>query len=385
MQKPEVLILLGARQVGKSTLMEALMDSAKKRGLSLRSFNLEFPRDLLFFSRPEIDLFDELAGTPDSIIFIDEFHYLKNASKVFKAIYDLKKNIKIVACGSSSLEIHKHLKESLAGRRRLFRVYPLIWKEWQQTKGDFDKFLIYGGMPGLIHLESRDEKIEYLSQIVQTYIMKDVKGLIREENIRAFNHMLFFLAENQGQMVPTSSIAGEIRVNNRTVERYLEVLEQTYVIYRLDSFSGKLSNELKKSKKYYFYDNGIRNSLLKNFSPLKNRKDKGFLYESYVFLELSARLKSNGEIRFWRTKRGDEVDFVWVEDTCPIPIEVKSHVSPDRIPSSLLKFLKTYTRAPYGIVLNCRVSRDITWGDNVIKFRSFKEFFAGCELARDFV
>ena len=371
--EPEILILLGARQVGKSTLMEDLMAAAKKQGRPFRSFNLEFPEDLLFFSRSEVELFGELTRKPNLIIFVDEFHYLKNASKVFKGIYDLKKNIKIVACGSSSLEIHKHLKESLAGRRRIFKIHPLVSEEWKQTKGAWDKFLIYGGMPGLLHKKSREEKIEYLFQIVQTYIMKDVKGLIREENIRAFNHLLFFLAENQGQVMPTSNIAREIRVTSKTVEHYLDVLEQTYVLHKIVSYSGNLSNELKKSKKYYFYDNGVRNSLLKNFAPLERRKDVGFLYESHVFLELHARLKANVDIRFWRTKRGDEVDFVWVEDRIPIPIEVKSQASPDRPPNALIKFLNAYSDSPWGMIFNPRHSKDLKFEGKTIKMRTFRE------------
>lgn len=141
LDRPDVLILLGARQVGKSTLMEDLMLLAKRERRSFKFYNLEFPQDLLFFSREERQLFDEFTRKSNTFLFIDEFHYLKNASKLFKGIYDLKKNIKIIASGSSSLEAHKHLKESLAGRRNIFSVYPLSWSEWKQTKGSFKNFI----------------------------------------------------------------------------------------------------------------------------------------------------------------------------------------------------------------------------------------------------
>ena len=371
--KPGIFILLGARQVGKSTLMEDLIKLAKKKRYPYKTFNLELPDDLLFFSRSESELFNKLTKNSNTILFIDEFHYLKNASKLFKGIYDLKKNIKIVASGSSSIEIHKHLKESLAGRRNLFKVYPLCWEEWHQTKRSLDEFIVYGGLPGLIHLNNKTEKIEYLYQMIQTYLLKDAKGLIKEENIRALNHILFFLAENQGQIIPTSNLAREVRLTSRTIEKYLEILEQTFVVYGLNSFSGNLSNELKKSKKYYFYDNGIRNCLLKNFTTLDKRIDKGFLLESHAFLEFHKKLRPNVDLRFWRTKQGEEIDFIWIEDTQPIPIEIKSNFSGKTIPKHLLKFLKTYPNSPYGVILNKKTSVDIKNGEFLIKIRRFEE------------
>ena len=372
LEQPHVLILLGARQVGKSTLMEMLMEVAHRGSRPLRSFNLEFPDDLLFFSKTEAEIFDDLTAESNAIIFIDEFHYLKNASKIFKAIYDKKKNIKVVASGSSSLEIHKHLKESLVGRKKTVRIYPLNWDEQQAVCDDIQDFIIYGGMPGLVHLDSKDEKIEYLAQIVQTYLMKDIKALIKEENIRAFNHLLFYLAENQGQVSPMSNMAREIRVTNKTIEHYLNLLEQTFVLYGVHSFSRKLGNELKKSRKYYFYDTGIRNSLVKNFSPLSQRDDIGSLYETYIFLELYQMRKANTELRFWRTKQGDEVDFIWIENQYPIPIEVKT--SDKGLPhKGMIKFLQSYPEAPYGLIFNREKEDDWEWQGHQLKLRKFSQ------------
>ena len=385
LSQPDILILLGARQVGKSTLLEEMAQSACARGrfTHQKFFNLEFPDDLLFFSKSESEIFDRLTATPDTIIFMDEFHYVKNSSKIFKAIYDAKKKIKIVASGSSSLDIHKHLKESLAGRRRILPIYPFHWNEWKQTKGVLGDFIVYGGMPGTVNLSTREDIIEYLSQMIQTYILKDVKGLLKEENVRAFNHLLFYVAENQGQLMPVSNMAREIRVTNKTVERYLTLMEQTFVLHGLHSFSRKLSNELKKSRKYYFYDNGIRNSLIKNFSPLNLRDDFGVLYESHVFLELHKmkRERGNVELRFWRTKQGDEVDFVWIEDHRPIPIEVKSSFDGDTPPpQGLLKFLKTYPESPFGLIISHSHSQNRVENrefDSIkIKLRGLKDFSA---------
>lgn len=375
LEQPEINILLGARQVGKSTLMAELEVHAKKLGLETISFNLEYPQDLLWFSRSDDEIFKELSSRKNIVIFIDEFHYLKNASKLFKGLYDLKKNIKVIASGSSSIEIHKHLKESLAGRRKIFKIFPLCLEEWKDTGKTLDEFLLYGGLPGLLSIPKRDEKIEYLSQMVQTYLMKDIKGLVKEENVRAFNHLLFYLAEHQGNILPTSNLASEIGVTSKTVENYLEILEQTFIIYSVHSFSQKLSNELKKSRKYYFYDFGIRNSLLKDFSKIEERSDFGAILESATLKELKILQTANVEIRFWRTKQGDEVDFIWIEDRVPVPIEVKSRVENDRIPAGLLKFMKNYPKSKYGYVINNHRTEDVEIDEKIIKYRKVAEIY----------
>ena len=251
--QPKVFLLLGARQVGKTTLMEDLVLETREHFTGVRRFNLEYPEDLLFFSQTEEDILQQLTEKPNTLLVIDEFHYVKNISKIFKAIYDKQKNIQILASGSSSLDIHKHLKESLVGRQNVVTIYPLSLGEWKQTGYSLEDFIIYGGMPGLLHLKKdKDQIVHDLDQIVQSYIMKDIRSLIKEENISAFNHLLFYLAENQGQILPTANIAREIRLNVKIVEKYLSLLEQTYVIYGLYGFSGKLSNELKKGKKILF-------------------------------------------------------------------------------------------------------------------------------------
>lgn len=352
LQQPEINILLGARQVGKSTLMEDLKLEAERSGFKTLSFNLEFPDDLLWFSRSDQEIFLAFSKYKNIIIFIDEFHYLKNASKLFKGLYDLKQKIKIIASGSSSIEIHKHLKESLAGRRKIFNIYPLTLHEWQQTQRPLEEFLTFGGLPGLLKLVGKAQKVEYLSQMVQAYLLKDIKGLIKEENIRAFNHLIYYLAEHQGSVLPTLNLANELSISSKTVEHYLEILEKTFVLYSVHSFAQKLSNELKKSRKYYFYDLGIRNSLLKNFATLSQRSDIGVVGESFVLTELKQVQKANIEVRFWRTKQGDEVDFIWLEDRVPIPIEVKTRVSNDRIPKGLLKFIKSYPKAQTAIIVH---------------------------------
>jgi len=230
------------------------------------------------------EIYNKLTKEPDSIIFIDEFHYLKNASKLFKAIYDAKKNIKIFASGSSSIELHKHIKESMAGRVIKNRIFPLSFNEMTQIKNfTEDNYFSYGGLPGLTHEKTEQEKLRLIESIVETYLIKDIKSLIKEENIRAFNNLLFLLAQYQGSIVPAKNLSKKLSLSEPTVSKYLEILSETYVIGTLSSFSRNLGNELKKSKKYYLYDLGVRNMLLKDFNPPEKRVDIGSIGEAFVF------------------------------------------------------------------------------------------------------
>ena len=340
--RPEILILLGPRQVGKTTLLKMLQEYAQGKGYQTAFFDLEQPQILADFNLSDKEIIQKIVSAGE-IIFIDEFQYVANISKIFKAIFDSKRKIKIVCSGSSSLEIHKHLKESLAGRRFLYRIYPLAFGELKSSLKNysFDDYLQFGGMPGLTQTNSAERKQQILSELLGSYILKDVKSLVKEENIRAFNHLLYLLAENQGSTISANSLANEVGMSSKTINHYLDILEQTYVNYRIYSYSRNLGNELKKSCKTYLYDLGVRNCLLKDFSG-SDRKDYGIILESFVFLRLQTMLQPNLEIKFWRTKDGGEVDFILLKDRKPIPIEVKAKIDQSEIPAGLTRFLNRY-------------------------------------------
>lgn len=352
-KREEISIILGPRQVGKTFLLNELKEKAVKQGLRVRYYNLEIPSDLIQFNKPDNEIFESLTKDVD-ILFIDEFHYIKNASRLFKAVFDSKKKVKIFSSGSSSIEIYKHLKESLAGRRLVTHIYPLNYKEFFQLnlKNPYEIYSIYGGLPGLVHYNDEDEKIRILNEILETYIQKDIKSLIRDENIRAFNMLLYLLAENQGGIIIPSNLAGEIGLTAKTVNKYLSILEQTYVLFPVGSYSKNIGNELKKSKKYYLYDTGIRNVLLKDFSRFKERDDAGVLNESFIYLQLRSRIKPNIEIKFWRNKQGQEIDFILLKNRKPLLIEVKTKLNSMDIPQPMKTFIKKYPDTKGGIVFS---------------------------------
>lgn len=372
LNRPEVSIILGPRQVGKTFLLKKLEKDVRARGLRTRYYNLEMPYDLLAFNKDENELVRMLTTDLD-VVFIDEFHYLPNASKIFKAVYDKGGKTKIVATGSSSIEMHKHLKESLAGRRLAVRLMPLSFAEYVQKGKDcpalLNEYLIFGGLPGLINHDAPEEKIRLLNEILETYIQKDVKSLIREENIRAFNNLLYLLAERQGSLISLGGLANDIGLTARTLERHISIMEQTYILYSVFSFSRNIGNELKKSRKFYFYDLGIRNALLRDFSTPIERNDIGVIHESFAALQLISRLKPNMELKFWRNKAGQEIDFVLLKNRRPLLIEIKTTLHEPEIPQAIKIFIKNYPETAGAIIYSTELNADVEYLGKQVAFR----------------
>ena len=374
--KPEVSILQGSRQVGKTFLLKELKQEVQKQGKRIKYYNLEIPSDLIQFNTSDVLIYETLTQDTD-VLFIDEFHYLQNASQMFKAIYDSDYSIKIFASGSSSIEMHKHLKESLAGRRLLTKIYPLTFDELQQEQWDtallMEAYFLYGGLPGLTHLEQKDEKIRMLSEIYATYIQKDIKALIKEENLRSFNMLLFLIATYQGSLISVNKIANEVGLTARTIEKYLEILTQTFIVYPIASYSRNIANELKKSRKIYLYDLGIRNVILKNFSATTERTDIGAIVETFVVLQLVPLLRPNMELMFWRDKAQNEIDFVLLEDNKPCIIEVKTTLKEAVIPKAMKIFIDHYPETRFGVVFSLNFTGQSVYKDKPIFFKTLTE------------
>lgn len=369
LDEPKISVLVGPRQVGKTFLLRELEAVAKKKGLTTRYFDLEIPDDLLSLGTTDKEQFDVLRSSGE-VIFIDELYRLKNISHIFKALVDSRKRKpKIFASGSSALELHTHLKESMAGRVVFNRIFPLSLSELRQQHGYRDEdALVRGGMPGLVNLAKDEDVPQELQGIVATYINRDIKGLVREENVRAFNHLMYLLAERQGSIIVAANLATEIGLSKPSVEKYFEILSQTYVCSMVPSYARNLGNELKKSRKVFLFDVGIRNSLVKDFRSLRERNDGGFLRESFVALHLLRQLKANMELRFWRTKQGHEVDFIVVKNRVPYPIEVKSDIKTAEIPDGLIRFMEAYPDAPQGIVFNDRLHDEVSFQGRRVRF-----------------
>jgi predicted AAA+ superfamily ATPase len=272
------------------------------------------------------------------------------------------------------MEIHKHLKESLAGRFRLGLVHPLYGNEMRQLPGySFEEFLRFGGLPGLVHEQGAEDKMALLKNVLQTYLLKDIKALIKEENIRAFNSLLYNIAQNQGQVVSVAALAREVGLSEPAVKHHIELMAQTYVCFSIDSYSRNLANELKKVKKYYLYDTGIRNCILNDYSKIDDRGDKGAIIESFVALSVIKQLKVNMEVKFWRTRQGDEVDFILLKNRVPVPAEVKYRLSGPVVPDGIGKFLQKYPDAPFALVFSKDAMGQVECYGRQVRFLKWSE------------
>ena len=386
----DVGIIVGPRQVGKTTLLKEISKYCRKNGKKCEYLNLEMPADANYFARDFQHVLSDICKTKQ-IILIDEFHYLPNATKLFKLIYDECKGIKVYASGSSAIEMHRHLKESLAGRRRLYRLYPLSFSEWlpgktssikfpknvnfninsrthKKLKEYLNEFIVFGGMPGLIHEKNVESKKRLLIDLVATYIQKDIKALLREEDILSFNRLLVLLSGQEGGLLSENSVSQSLNYSLRQVRKDLAILSQMFLLDILKPFFTNRGRELKQTNKIYFFDSGIRNAILHDFRTLDNRPDKGVLLESFVLHEIQKNLKIAQEIYYWRTREKYEVDFVLVQDRTPIPIEVKSKISNADIPDGIKQFFNNYPGCNTAVVLNDDILKEIYFQNRKVHF-----------------
>ena len=388
LNRKEIYILLGARQVGKSTLMKML---AKEAGQSYRFLNLEDPRDLAVFNDGYTSFIKEVK---EDLIFIDEFHYYSNITSVFKAVYDLNPEKKIYASGSSSLEIHKHLKESLAGRNINLKIYPLSFNEFlgqfdlklpeleehieikqlDELKNKIGHFLRYGAMPGLVELQGHNDfeliASEKLYSIYQTYISKDIKTFLKDESIISFNKLIEYFAINNAQMLSVGSVANKLNIPESQIRKQLDVMTETYTLNLLQPFFKNKNKEISKSPKAYFYDQGIANALLQDFKVLdkRNEQGQGAILESFVYWELVKSIDIRFKLNYWRSYDEQEVDFILQKDGEILPIEVKKNT--DKIPSGLRAFIREYPETKQAIVLTLDGEDmvDTKYKDTVVRF-----------------
>lgn len=400
--RKEVGIVIGPRQVGKTTLLKQIAGYSKDHDIKYRYFNLEMPADTHFFSRDIKDVLDDVAKKK-GLLLIDEFHYLPNATKLFKAIYDGIKGVKVYASGSSAIEMHKHLKESLAGRRRLYRLFPFSFSEWlpgktktvrlpkkitsaidpliqRRLKKYLEEFIIFGGMPGLVHEKTEDAKKRLLLDLVATYIQKDIKALLREEDILSFNRLLALLAAQEGNLLSENSVSQDLNYSLRQVRKDVAILNQMFLLDVLKPFFTNRSRELKQTNKIYYFDSGIRNAVLRDFRRLTKRADKGALLESFVFHEMQKNLTVGQEIFYWRTREKEEVDFILVKDRVPVVIEVKSKLENTEIPIGVKQFLKKYTECKKAVIFNENLNKTIDYAGRKIFFRPHYYAFLASSL-----
>ncbi len=323
---PKAIIVLGARQVGKTTLFRSLMTSMN---------------DVLWMNGDEPDVRAVLSNTNSAnlrkliggskFLVIDEAQRIENIGLTVKLIVDNIPTVKVIATGSSSLELANHINEPLTGRKWEFQLYPLSTSELVDHHGYLEESrllehrLVYGMYPDVIN-ESGGKEMDILLQLSDSYLYRD---LLVWENIykpKQLEKLVQSLAFQVGQLISINELANQTGLDNKTVERYIDLLKKSFVIFELSSFSRNLRNEIKKQSKIYFYDNGIRNAVIRQFNPLKLRDDVGALWENFI---VSERIKFNGyfhrmrQTYFWRNHAQQEIDLIETDGTDIRAFEIK--------------------------------------------------------------
>lgn len=337
----KAIILLGPRQCGKTTLLKSVSEKIARPYIW---FNGDNPGDARLIENSSVERLKSIIGK-NEVIIIDEAQSIPDIGKTIKLIVDYIGNVCPIISGSSSFEISNELNEPLTGRKYEFNLYPFSFKEMiehHDLRTELQKLeqrLIYGSYPEVVTNAGREK--ELLNLLASSYLYKDIFkfGNIRKPS--ELEKIVQLLAWQIGSEVNTSEVAVSAGTTSETVERYIDILEKAYIVFRLPSFARNVRNEIKKNKKIYFYDNGIRNAVVGNFSFLSNRNDVGALWENYLVSErrkLNSYRNFYGSTYFWRTPQQQEIDYIEEIDGKISAFEFKWN------PKKKIRFSLTFTK-----------------------------------------
>ena len=313
----KAIIVIGARQVGKSTLFKMVLEKQDCKTLQLNCDEPEVKDMLNGINTAEL----RLLIADNRIVVIDEAQRVENIGMTLKRITDNFPDVQLLVTGSSSFELQNRLNEPLTGRKLEYHLYPISTAEIMQSQGllgvkqTLEQRLIFGSYPDI--LNHADDAKELLLNLAGSYLYKDLLSLESVRRPALLGKLLTAIALQVCSEVSYNELAQTVGTDNKTVEKYVDLLEKCYIIFRLNGFNRNLRTELKKGKKIYFYDNGIRNAILQNFAPLSLRQDTGALWENFI---ISERIKANQyagryvSSYFWRTTQQQEIDYVEESD-----------------------------------------------------------------------
>ncbi len=317
LEKGRVLLIYGSRQVGKTTLLTEFLEKTKLK-YKLASGD-DIKTQEILGSQYLSKILEYVSGY--ELLAIDEAQRIPNIGLGLKILVDQKPDIFVIATGSSSFDLAGQVGEPLTGRKKTLLLFPLSQIELSSLYNDFElkeklpQRLIFGGYPAVLTKESKEDKIIVLNEIVNSYLFKDILELDKIKGSKILLDLLRLLAFQVGQEVSLSELGRQLAIDSKTVARYLDLLEKSFVLFNLRGFSRNLRKEVTKKSKYYFYDNGVRNAIISNFNDLNLRDDIGRLFENFL---VSERLKNQSYNKiftnnyFWRTWDKQEID--WVEE-----------------------------------------------------------------------
>ena len=342
----KAIVVVGARQVGKTTLLSKILK--EKTPLFLDGDDPTI-RNLL--SDPNTEQIRTIIGS-NKYVFLDEAQRIPGIGLTLKIITDQFKDVQLFVSGSSSFDLGNEPNEPLTGRKWEYEMFPITWEEYENHIGfikseqQLNNRLLYGFYPEVLTNQGNEKEI--LQNLVNSYLYRDILAYSEIRKPEVLEKLLQALALQMGNEVNYNELSQLVGINKITVQKYIEILEKGYVLFRLNSFSGNVRNEIKRNRKIYFYDNGIRNTIIGNFNQINLRVDKGALWENFL---VSERRKQNiykdtfAKMYFWRTKQQQEVDFVEEKDGGVTGFEFKWNAKPNqRLPATFINAYRADTQ-----------------------------------------
>lgn len=352
MEPNRVILIFGARRVGKTFLMQEVIKNFNGKTLVLNGE--DFDTLSLLENRTVANYRHLLDGI--ELLAVDEAQNIPDIGAKLKLIADEIKNIRIIATGSSSFDLLNKSGEPLVGRSKQFYLTPFSQKEISaientlETKQNLEARLIYGTYPDVVKYKSFEARAEYLKEIVSAYLLKDILSIDGLKNSGKMRDLLRLIAFQLGNEVSYDELGKQLGMSKNTVEKYLDLLSKVFVIHRLGAFSRNLRKEVTKAGKWYFYDNGIRNAIIGNFSPLATRSDVGALWENYLIGEFIKDNYNKGlgqEFYFWRTYDRQEIDLIVEAPNSLLAYEFKWGENKPKVP---VAFSDAYPQAVFQVM-----------------------------------
>ncbi len=311
--KGKLIVIYGARQVGKTTLIKEISKNFSEQEIYL---NCDEPDIRELLTDATSTKLKNIVGKK-TLVLIDEAQRVKNIGITLKLFVDELKNVQVIATGSSSFELSNEINEPLTGRKFEYTLYPFSMRElssefgWLETNRLLEERILYGMYPDVV-LNPNDKK-DLLKDLTKSYLFKDVLSYQGIRKPEVLDKLLIALAAQIGSEVSYNELAGTVGIDKDTVTKYLDILEKAFVIFRLHPFSRNIRTEITKLRKVYFYDTGIRNALISNFNTLASRNDKGALWENFLIsekLKMNSYLNIDAKTFFWRTSQQQEIDYI---------------------------------------------------------------------------
>lgn len=352
LQPNKVVIVFGARRVGKTMLVKEILQHINEPVLYLNGEDINVHTKL---ANRSIENYKQLLGSY-RFLYIDEAQKIPEIGLKLKLMVDEIEDLKIIISGSSSFDINKDAGEPLTGRKYTFNLFALSENEYNQVETKIEKVdklkerLVFGNYPELLHLPDKGDKQDYLNELISSYLLKDILAYENIKNSQKIFNLLRLIAFQIGSEVSHQELGKQLGISKNTVEKYLDLLSKVFILKKVEGFSRNLRKEITKNARWYFLDNGIRNAVIANFNPLDTRNDIGTLWENYMVAERLKyqeynRIASNNY--FWRTYEQQEIDWVEEREGALFGYEFKWKESKVKVPT---QWQKAYPDATFEVI-----------------------------------